>query len=54
MNEKDLVNFNIKVEREVKEQFKKIVKSEGKIIHFTMNEILKEFIKNKIEKREEA
>ena len=53
MNEKDLVSFNIKIEREVKEQFKQIVKSEGKVIHFTMNEILKEFIKNKLDKKEQ-
>ena len=44
MNEDKLVNFNVKVENDIKDTFKKLVKKDGKIIHFVINEMLKQYI----------
>ena len=44
MNENELVIFNIKIEKEIKEQFKELVKKQGKKLAFEVNEILKEYI----------
>jgi len=44
MNENKLVNFNVKVENDIKDTFKKLVKKDGKIIHFVINEMLKQYI----------
>lgn len=49
MNENDLITFNAKIERNVKEQFKEICKRDGKKIAFEVNVILKEYIERHTE-----
>jgi hypothetical protein len=44
MNENDLITFNAKIEKSVKEDFKMIVKKQGKKISFELNEILKRYV----------
>ncbi len=46
MNENDLITFNAKIERSVKEDFKNVVKKKGRKISFEVNELMKKYIED--------